>query len=196
MPVHNWSRVDSFVFADFQLRWTTHLAETLNATFLPDDYYVLVAREPNRRPLVIRHCGDDRIVARFEIASPAKNRKSKWVEDFVDAVVIAMSQHVHVSFVDMLPRTTRGGLHSVIWQSFEENVGDVFQPEKPLIVAAYQVTQSIEAFVRPFAVGDLLPSVPLFLDAERFIELPLDATYQSAYRGVPKRWRDVIEASG
>jgi hypothetical protein len=36
--------------------------------------------------------------------------------------------------------------------------------------------------------------MPLFLTEELYVNVPLEATYQAAYRGVPKRWRDVLEA--
>ncbi|MFI5455061.1 MAG: hypothetical protein ACHRXM_06380 [Isosphaerales bacterium] len=34
----------------------------------------------------------------------------------------------------------------------------------------------------------------LFLDSDFYINIPLEATYQAAYRGVPAFWRDVLEA--
>jgi hypothetical protein len=33
----------------------------------------------------------------------------------------------------------------------------------------------------------------LFLSADRYVPVPLEATYQAAYRGVPAYWRDVLE---
>jgi hypothetical protein len=35
--------------------------------------------------------------------------------------------------------------------------------------------------------------MPLFLTAERYVNVPLEATYQAAYRGMPEFWRNVIE---
>ena len=42
-------------------------------------------------------------------------------------------------------------------------------------------------------MGDSLKDMPLFLDPEWYILVPLEATYQAAYRGVPRRWRTVLE---
>ena len=35
--------------------------------------------------------------------------------------------------------------------------------------------------------------MPLFLDPERYVKTPLEATYNLAYGTVPLRWRRVIE---
>jgi hypothetical protein len=45
------------------------------------------------------------------------------------------------------------------------------------------------------AIGKELKSMPLFLTPEVYVPVPLEETYQAAYRGVPKRWKDVIEAA-
>jgi hypothetical protein len=43
------------------------------------------------------------------------------------------------------------------------------------------------------SVHAALPEMPLFLRRERYVNLPLEPTYQAAYRGVPAFWRDVLE---
>jgi hypothetical protein len=43
------------------------------------------------------------------------------------------------------------------------------------------------------AVGRTLMEMPLFLEAEEYVDVPLEATYQAAYRGVPQRWKVVLE---
>lgn len=41
--------------------------------------------------------------------------------------------------------------------------------------------------------GELLPEMPLFLRRDRYINAPLESTYQAAWRGMPAFWRDVLE---
>ena len=41
--------------------------------------------------------------------------------------------------------------------------------------------------------GRELIEMPLFLEPEIYINVPLEATYQAAFRGVPRRWRVVLE---
>jgi hypothetical protein len=45
------------------------------------------------------------------------------------------------------------------------------------------------------AVGDSLPDMPLFLDPGHYVHTPLEPTYQAAYRGVPKRWREILDGT-
>ena len=42
------------------------------------------------------------------------------------------------------------------------------------------------------ALSDALPEMPLFLPPDRYINVPLETTYQAAWRGVPQRWKRVI----
>jgi hypothetical protein len=51
----------------------------------------------------------------------------------------------------------------------------------------------VETYLEHVAVGAALPEMPLFLHHDRYINVPLEPTYQAAYRGVPAFWRDVLE---
>jgi hypothetical protein len=51
-----------------------------------------------------------------------------------------------------------------------------------------------EAFIEPAAVGESLPEMPLFLTAEVYVPLPLEATYQATWQALPGFWRKVLEA--
>jgi hypothetical protein len=35
--------------------------------------------------------------------------------------------------------------------------------------------------------------MPLFLEADAHVPVPLEATYQLAFDGMPRRWRQVLE---
>lgn len=41
--------------------------------------------------------------------------------------------------------------------------------------------------------GDPLPDILLFLSASRSVDVPLEATDQAAWRGVPGMWKRAIE---
>lgn len=69
--------------------------------------------------------------------------------------------------------------------------------DKPLTVASYSCGVTRQAFVETVAVGDVLPDMPLFLQADRYVQVPVETTYQSAFDALPKRWRDVLtQANG
>jgi hypothetical protein len=36
--------------------------------------------------------------------------------------------------------------------------------------------------------------MPLFLDPDKYVELPLESTYCDAFAALPRRWRTVLEA--
>jgi len=38
-----------------------------------------------------------------------------------------------------------------------------------------------------------LPEMPLFLDPDYYINVPLEPDYTAAYRGVPEYWRRVVD---
>jgi len=49
------------------------------------------------------------------------------------------------------------------------------------------------AYIEPVAVGDDLPDMPLFLEADQYILAPLASTYQTAWEGVPQVWREQLQ---
>lgn len=65
---------------------------------------------------------------------------------------------------------------------------------KPLTLAAYAADDVPRACVQPLAVGDALQAMPLFLTPGTYIIVPLEETYQAAYRSVPQRWRSELNA--
>ena len=54
---------------------------------------------------------------------------------------------------------------------------------------------AITCYVEPTAVGAALIPMPLFLDPTHYVYVPLESTYQAAYEGVPRRWKQVIEST-
>ena len=86
------------------------------------------------------------------------------------------------------------GIHGAIWEEIED---DSYRApgDKPLTLAAYSAGLVKRAYVEPVAVGDILPDMPLFLTPEACVHVPLEATYQSAWNGVPRRWQSVLEGA-
>jgi hypothetical protein len=66
--------------------------------------------------------------------------------------------------------------------------------EERLTLAAYSAGPVKRAYVEPMAVGRELIDMPLFLTPDVYVNVPLETTYRAAYRGVPRRWRDVLDA--
>jgi hypothetical protein len=134
------------------------------------------------------------MVALIELVSPGNKKGSRAFRAFVEKASEVVWQGYHLLVVDLFPPTPRDprGIHGAIWS---ELGGDPFDPppDKPLTLVAYTAHVPVTAYIEPVAVGDVLPDMPLFLDREHYVPVPLEATYQSAWRGVPDRWRRVLE---
>jgi hypothetical protein len=154
------------------------------------DDYVL-----KRRTLVIRHASGDRIVALLEIVSPGNKASRHALRSFVEKAVEALYRGYHLLVIDLFPPGPRdpNGIHGAIWSEFSDS--SFVQPaSEPLTLASYSAGPRKRAYVEPTAVGCELIDMPLFLDPDVYVNVPLEPTYQAAYRGVPRRWRRVLEA--
>jgi len=150
-----------------------------------------------RRSLAIRHVSGHRLIALIEIASPANKDRLESVEDFAAKTVEALELGVHVLLIDILvpSRHDPRGLLGTVWNQFDDAPYELPQAE-PLTLASYAAGPPVTAFVEHAAVGGALPDMPLFLHSDRYVLVPLDATYLAAYRGVPAFWRDALEGRG
>ena len=62
-----------------------------------------------------------------------------------------------------------------------------------MTLASYVAERLPQAYLEHLAVGSPLIEMPLFLDPDRYINLPLESTYHAAYCGMPAFWRDVLD---
>ena len=95
--------------------------------------------------------------------------------------------------IDAYPPTARdpGGVHGAVWGEF---TGEVFElsPDANRTLVSYDCGRTKTAYVEPIAVGQTLRSMPLYLTSEGYIEVPLEATYQAAFKGVPRFYCDIL----
>jgi hypothetical protein len=146
-----------------------------------------------RDTLVIRHRSSDQIVALLEILSPGNKSSRHGLRSFLEKACAALKAGYHLLLVDLFPPGPRDpqGIHGAFWSEFEES-GFALPPDKPLTLAAYSAGSVKTCYVEPVAVGDLLPDMPLFLDPDYYVPVPLEATYKVAWEAMPQRWRDVL----
>jgi hypothetical protein len=217
VPVHDWTRVEDGIFHDFHTVGIGQIRTALNEGLLPRGYYALAEQHASRaitdvltlhgqtieqaalarrRSLAVRHVSGHRLVALLEIVSPANKDRAAHVEEFAAKVVSALDLGVHVLRVDLFPPARRDpqGMHGVIRQRLEQSDEIYHLPaEEPLTLASYVAGPSVEVYLEHVAVGAALPEMPLFLRPDRYINVPLEVTYQAAYHGVPAFWRNVLE---
>jgi hypothetical protein len=148
-----------------------------------------------RRTLVIRHASGDAIVALLEIVSPGNKSSRHALTSFVDKAVEALFRGYHLLLIDLFPPGPRDpqGIHAAIWSELCDDPF-VLPSDEPLTLVAYSAGSRKRAYIEPTAVGRALIDMPLFLTEDAYVPVPLEATYLAAYRGVPRRWREVLEA--
>jgi hypothetical protein len=152
-------------------------------------------RTRRSRHLVVRHISGHQVVAIVEIVSPANKDRKAHVRELAEKVVRSLESGVHVLLLDLLPSGTHDphGLHGAVWSYFDTTP---YNPpaDGPLTLVSYAwLGTEPKAYIEPVAVKQALIEMPLFLTADWYVNVPLEATYQSAYRGMPEFWRTVIE---
>jgi hypothetical protein len=211
------TRVDPCIFHDFHLSWVATLHHAFNTGGLPSGFYALAEQHGNRplaevlalnasveasgltnrrRSVAIRHISNHRLVALIEIVSPANKDRAESVDEFVAKSVSALRVGVNLLVVDLFPPSPHGpyGVNGTIRQRLEDSDEPYDLPaDEPLTLAGYAAGLRVEAFLEHVAFGTALPDMPLFLRPDRYVNVPLETTYQAAYRGMPAFWRHVLE---
>jgi hypothetical protein len=155
------------------------------------------AARSRRRSLAVRHVSGHRLVALVEIVAPANKDRADHVEEFTGKIRSALNLGVHVLLLDLFPPGPHDpeGLHGVLLQQLEDSDEHYDLPaEEPLTLASYVVAPpGVDVYLEHVGVGAALPVMPLFLRPDRYVNVPLEPTYQAAYRGLPAFWREVLE---
>src|SRR5262249_5369563 len=143
-----------------------------------------------QRRLVIRHASGHRIVAIVEIVSPGNKGSQHAFDSLLAKSLAALDQGIHLMLIDLLPpsRPDPRGIDSALW---ERLTGETYQPPvgKDRTLAAYSAGSIKTAYVEPIGVGDTLTEMPLFLTGERYVNVPLEETYEAAFIGLPRIYR-------
>ncbi len=159
-----------------------------------------VAQSPRflRRTLAIRHVSSHRLVALIEAVSPANKDRQDDVVEFATKVASALGMGIHVLLIDLFSPGSHDeyGMHGAIWDLLDDADEPRDPPgDEPLTLVSYVAGSQVEAYVEPLAVGQVLPEMPLFLQVDRYINIPMEQTYQTAFHGSPLYWREILERS-
>lgn len=149
------------------------------------------ARRANRVCILHRH---GQVVAVIELVAPGNKSTRTALAALVRKAADLIWQGIHLLVVDLFPPSDRDpqGIHQAIW---DEVAGRPFElpPDKSLTVAAYRAVPTKAAFVEPVAVGDELPSLPIYLSESDYIPAPLEATYQTSWTVFPADFKGLLE---
>ncbi|MFO0847037.1 MAG: DUF4058 family protein [Gemmataceae bacterium] len=158
------------------------------------------ARKRSRRRVAVRHVSNHAVVAVIELVSPGNKSGRRDFRAFVEKAANILACGVHLLVIDPFPPTARDphGLHAAIWARVTRPrrgaPPPALPPDRPLTAASYSAGPEVVAAVQPFAVGEPVPAMPLFLEPELYVTVPLEPPYQAAYADVPAVWREVLDA--
>jgi hypothetical protein len=147
--------------------------------------------------ITIRRSAFNDVVAAIRIVAPYTKRSHYKMSQFVGWTVEVLREGISVLIIDLFgpgPQDPHG-THKAIWDEFVEN-GFVLPPDTPLTFASYLARPIPEALVDLSSIGSALPDMPLFLDADSYVSVPLAATYDKAFDSEPKHIREILGGKG
>lgn len=154
-------------------------------------------RQVGRRRILVRHVSGHQIVSLVELVSPGNKESPEDFAQFVEKLAAALQQGIHLTVIDPFPPTVAAadGVPAALWKRLH-NRGTLRLPaDRPLEASAFEVgPDKLRAFVEPFAVGQPVPDIPLFLHDGAHVRLPLEETYTRAFAAYPRLWRNVLTA--
>lgn len=65
--------------------------------------------------------------------------------------------------------------------------------DKPLTLVSYDTANGIVAHIEPVSGGMPLPPMPLFLECDLYVVVPLDPTYAATWAVCPEPIRELLE---
>ncbi|MDA1231483.1 MAG: DUF4058 family protein [Planctomycetota bacterium] len=144
--------------------------------------------------VAVRHVSDDRVVALVEVVSPGNKSSRAALRSFVEKTAQRLDQRIHLLILDLHQPGSFDpqGIHGAIWEEIAEPW--VAPSDQPLTLVGYESALTIRAFVQPSAIGDVLIDMPLYLEPDGYVPVPLESTYSRAFDALPKRWRSVVDA--
>jgi hypothetical protein len=125
---------------------------------------------------------DRRLVAAVEIVSPANKDRLENRGAFVTKCAALLQQRVSVAIVDLI-MTQQSNLYGDLLELIGQ-ADPALTPEPPLLYAAaccctrWDETWYFESWTHPLALGQSLPTLPLWLADDFAVPLELEASYE------------------
>jgi hypothetical protein len=128
-----------------------------------------------------------RLVATVEIVSPSNKDRPDTREVFVGKVSALLKQGVSVSVVDLVS-IRRANLYAELLASVGRSDPRLPPVPPPLYAVTLRTRKPpkrrnrLDAWFYPMAVGEPLPTIPLWLAPDLRVTLPLETSYQETCR--------------
>ena len=201
MPIHDWSRVDAGIFHDFHQAWTIEIRNALNGGRFLLGILLWPIRSSaapfptwSRRPTASRsgtNLGGSLPLSKSFLQEIKADKVA--FGSFVAKAEEMLLNGINLVVADLFPPSSRDpqGIHKAIWDRIQDEPFEL-PADKQLTIAAYFAGKPKTAYVEPVAVGDMLPSLPIFLDENTYVPAPLEATYQSTWAKLPDVVREFV----
>lgn len=152
----------------------------------------IYAGKADRISIHHRH-GD--VVAIIEIVSPGNKKSTGEIRTFIRKTVELIQRGVHILVIDLFPPSKRDpqGIPGLIWDELFPN-SFTLPAGKPLTLGSYDAGPERVAYVEPFAVGDELKDMPLFLHPEYYVPTPLEKSYIATWEMFPNPMKKLLLA--
>jgi len=129
-----------------------------------------------------------RLVAAIEIVSPSNKDRPDSRAVFVSKVAALLKSNVCVSIVDVVS-TSGFNLYAELLDASEGVDPELVAPPPPMYAATLRMRDEnrrrlMDNWYHPLAVGQPLPTLPIWLKEEWAISLELEASYEAACRGL------------
>jgi hypothetical protein len=145
--------------------------------------------------VAVRETRGQHLVAMLEIVSLGSKDRPNSVKELADRITWALRKGIFVLLVDLLPpgRHDPQGIHGAVWEGYGPDPDESPVPGKPCTLASHLAGALAQAFVETVGLGDDLRDMPLFLEVNFYVDVPLEPTYRAAHRGVPAHIREILD---
>jgi len=144
--------------------------------------------------IAIRSLNRNKIVAVIEVVSPGNKHSGLAFGKFREKVHYLIRHGIQVMIIDLFPpgKFDPQGISRGL-QIESDSIVPAVTNDEPLSLVSLRVTDHVSGFVELCAVGQDVPTMPLFLSDERYVNVPLNDSYIQAWSSLPNPWKEIVE---
>lgn len=162
-----------------------------NVRFTFHSDVVQYAKKADR--IAVRNVSGNRVVAIIEVVSPENKHSGLAFRRFREKIQFLIEQGIQILIIDLFPPDTFDpeGLPRAL-EIESESVVPKTTVEEPLSLISLRVSDQVSGFVEFSAVGKDVPTMPLFLNSDRYVNVPLNKSYAEAWDSLPRPWQEIV----
>lgn len=161
--------------------------------FTFDSEVVQYAEKADR--IAIRNVNGNKTVAIIEVISPGNKHSGLAFNKFREEVHFLIERGIQILIIDLFPPGTfdpEGIARGLQIES--ESLVPRTTNDEPLSFISLRVSDHVSGFVEFGCVGKDVPTMPLFLNSERYVNVPLNDSYAEAWTSFPRPWQKLLES--